>query len=82
MSSTSAHMWARWSKMEPVGEDTSFIWSRFQISARCLCSKLRVLATIVRWGLAFEGKRPRLGVQVVGSGSKKMKIFSWDFGGS
>ena len=35
ITNTSAHMWARWSKMEPVGED-SLIWGQYWISPRCL----------------------------------------------
>ena len=48
ISNASAHMWARWSKMEPFGEDTSLIWYQFGISARCIYWKRCFPPTAVR----------------------------------
>ena len=64
-------MWARWSNLEPFGPDSSFIWSRFQISARCLYSNRVFPAPNVPGSFHMQRKSVRLHVSGGSVGASK-----------
>merc|ERR1711879_344047 len=66
-------MWARWSNLEPFGQDSSFIWSRFQISARCLYSNRVFPAPNVPGSFICKVKGGVYMFQVGRSARQKMK---------